>query len=76
MSDNTLHVIPVEDLIEHDTDGGDCPCGPETSAVERDDGSMGWLEIHHALDGREHNEEGHDKSKCPSCQAVAAGVNS
>lgn len=24
----TVHVYPNNDLIEHDTDGGDCPCGP------------------------------------------------
>jgi len=24
----TVHVYPNNDLIEHDTDGSDCPCGP------------------------------------------------
>jgi hypothetical protein len=70
---DTYHVTPVDDLIEHNTDGGDCPCGPDTEAVKREDGSMGWVVTHHALDGREHAEEGHDKAACPSC---AAGVNS
>lgn len=74
---DTYHVYPIDDLTEHDTsDNGDCPCGPETQAVERDDGSMSWVLTHHALDGREHDEEGHDKSECPSCRAAAAGVNS
>lgn len=40
MSD-TVHVSPVGDVIEHDTDGGDCPCGPTTEAVPREDGSFG-----------------------------------
>lgn len=77
MSDrDTSHTYSVDDLIEHDTDGGECPCGPETVPVERDDGSIAWQVIHHALDGREHDEEGHDKEACPSCSAAAEGINS
>lgn len=53
-----VHVFPVADLVEHDTDGDDCICGPEIEPVERDDGSIGWLIIHHSLDGRERYEEG------------------
>lgn len=63
----TYHVYPVNDLVEHDTDGGDCPCGPTTEPVVRDDGSMGFVTVHHSLDGREHHEDGHDKSECPVC---------
>ncbi len=48
----TLHVLPANDLIEHETTD-DCPCGVTTEPVEREDGSMGWLHIHHSLDGRE-----------------------
>lgn len=56
MSD-TYHVIPLDDLIEHDTSGEqDCICGPDTEPVERDDGSFGWLGSHHSLDGRELHE--------------------
>ena len=51
-----VHVCPDSDLVEHDTDGGDCVCGPTTEAVFRPDGSNGWLIIHHSLDGREHRE--------------------
>lgn len=50
------HVAPIGDLVEHITDGSDCPCGPRTEPVPRDDGSTGWLVIHHALDGREATE--------------------
>lgn len=49
----TVHVYPRSDLIEHDTDGDGCPCGPDAMPVERDDGSVGWLAVHHSLDGRE-----------------------
>ena len=34
----------------------DCPCGPTAESVKRDDGSVGWVLIHHSLDGREANE--------------------
>lgn len=54
-----VHVYPIGDLIDHDTDGGDCLCGPTTEPVPRDDGSMGWLVVHHSLDGRENHETGH-----------------
>lgn len=57
MSD-TYHVVPVDDLIEHDTSGEeDCICGTDTEPVEREDGSMGWLVSHYSLDGRELHEE-------------------
>jgi len=40
------------DLIEHElTD--DCPCGPTPEPVKCDDGSVGWVYVHHSLDGRE-----------------------
>ena len=68
----TRHTYPVADLIEHVVDGGDCWCGPTTEPVSRDDGSMGWLVIHHSLDGREHGEPDHDASACPSCSAASA----
>lgn len=53
----TLHVMPVDDLIEHDNSGTTvCPCGPTTEPVPREDGSFGWLVTHHSLDGREQHE--------------------
>ena len=53
---STVHCYPVGDLIDHATDGRDCPCGPTTEPVFRDDGSNGWLITHHSLDGRELKE--------------------
>lgn len=55
MSD-TIHTVPVNDLIEHDSDGGDCICGPTVVPIEREDGSIAWQMIHHSLDGRELDE--------------------
>ncbi|WP_433460711.1 hypothetical protein [Micromonospora sp. CA-248212] len=52
----TVHVEPVNDLIAHITDGEDCPCGPAVEPVPDGDGAMGWLVIHHSLDGREQRE--------------------
>jgi hypothetical protein len=51
-----VHVLPVDDLIEHDDDGTDCPCGPAVEPVFDDDGACGWLISHHSLDGREQKE--------------------
>lgn len=54
---DTLHVVPVDDLIEHDTSGQeDCACGPMSRPVKREDGSVGWVIVHSSLDGRELNE--------------------
>lgn len=52
---NVLHVHPLDDLVAHDTSTTepDCVCGPETRPVERDDGSIGWLLVHHSLNGSE-----------------------
>lgn len=51
-----LHVHPVGDVVEHDTSGDECICGPTTEPVFREDGSTGWLIVHHSLDGRERSE--------------------
>lgn len=54
----TYHVMPVNDLIQHDSASDDaCACGPTTQPVPREDGSMGWLVVHHSLDGREQRED-------------------
>jgi len=53
---STVHVLPIADLIEHEGEGDDCPCGPTAEPVSRDDGSVGWIIVHHSLDGRECHE--------------------
>jgi len=50
---STVHTYPPNDLVEHDTSGRECVCGPDTEAVAAPDGSFGWLVSHHSLDGRE-----------------------
>lgn len=52
---NTLHVTPQHDLVDHDTSTSepDCACGPEVRPTTQEDGSTGWLLVHHSLDGRE-----------------------
>jgi hypothetical protein len=48
-----LHVVPVDDLVEHDIgEDGDCVCGPDVEF--REDGEI--LYVHHSLDGRERFE--------------------
>ena len=51
----TMHVMPVGDALDHVT-ADDCLCGPGQQAVVRDDGSVGWVVVHHSLDGRERFE--------------------
>lgn len=53
--DNTLHVMPVDDLVEHQP-SDECVCHPSPDPVERKDGTYGWLYVHHSLDGREVEE--------------------
>ena len=49
-----LHVVPIGDLIEHDTSiDGSCVCVPTDTPVQREDGTIRWLAVHHSLDGRE-----------------------
>jgi hypothetical protein len=55
------HVIPQQDAIVHEQSTR-CICGP--TRVRRDGV---WMTIHHSLDGREHHEPDHDRTKCPLC---------
>ena len=50
---STVHVAPVDDHIAHDLNTDDCICGPTQEPVTRNDGTTGWIVIHHSLDGRE-----------------------
>lgn len=52
-----VHVVPINDLVGHEA-SDDCVCGPTVEAVFRDDGSNGWVVVHHSLDGRERHEVG------------------
>lgn len=53
--DQGVHVVPRADAVDHEhTD--DCVCIPTVEPVPRDDGTIGWLTVHHSLDGREAHE--------------------
>ena len=49
------HVLPVDDLVEHDS-SENCICGPDCEPVEKTDGSFAYFYRHHSLDGREAQE--------------------
>lgn len=54
MRHKNIHVIPVNDLVEHtsDEDSFDtCICGPDTEFINGN-----WIIVHHSLDGREFHE--------------------
>lgn len=50
-----LHILPVDDLMEHDL-CADCFCGPRISVEPDPDGQYGWIYVHAFLDGREQAE--------------------
>jgi hypothetical protein len=52
----TGDVLPVDDLIEH-AESDDCLCGPAFEPVEIQGGGIGWIRVHHSLDGRELKEQ-------------------
>ncbi|MEI5032379.1 hypothetical protein RB201_04060 [Streptomyces sp. S1A(2023)] len=54
----TAHVVPLDDLIDHDTDSEEpsCVCGPETVPIELGE-IVAWAYVHASLDGRELAEE-------------------
>lgn len=51
---NVVHVVPVDDLVEHKNTGFGCVCGPKVQYERHWDGCCedGWVVVHHALDGR------------------------
>ena len=49
-----IHVYPLDDLREHDTDGDECWCCPDYDTA--DDGDL--IVVHTALDRREEFETG------------------
>jgi hypothetical protein len=53
--DGEVHVRPDSDLVVHPM-SEDCACGPTTEPVQAVDGYVGWIHVHHSLDGREQHE--------------------
>lgn len=56
MNPDYIHVMPVNDLIEHEQVDDLCVCGPAVKPVQRDDGSYRWVIVHNSLDNREASE--------------------
>lgn len=54
--DRAIHVLPVGDLIEHDTSSTDCACGPNLTIGENGEIWATPIVTHHSLDGRELQE--------------------
>ena len=52
MADN-WHVVPSNDLIQHNTEGMDCECNPRIQ--KQPNGA--YVITHHSWDGREAHEE-------------------
>jgi hypothetical protein len=66
MVGETIDLIPTADVMEHQTGPG-CICGPHVVLFERRNGSIGHYYMHHSLDGREHDEDDHDRESYPLC---------
>lgn len=49
-----MHVVPLGDIVAHDTDGElPCVCGPSSEWIVGQYGAHGKVVVHHSLDGRE-----------------------
>ena len=48
-----IDVIPLGDVVDHDTVTDDCVCIPRMELIKRANGADGWLVVHSSLDGRE-----------------------
>ena len=53
-STDEFHVVPVNDLVEHEPHN--CVCGPKIELRIREDKTTATIHIHHSLDGREYTE--------------------
>lgn len=49
---NKYHILPINDLEEHEKDGVVCKCRPEI----RIEDEYNWLIVHNSFDGREWKE--------------------
>jgi hypothetical protein len=51
VSDEDVHVVPLNDLLEHSTDSAECMCDPKVLV----DGAV-LIYVHNSYDGREDRE--------------------
>lgn len=52
----TVHVYPVDDIVDHELAGTECVCGPVCEYVDPETDETyanGPVVVHHSLDGRE-----------------------
>lgn len=58
MPNGEIHVIPLNDLVDHTENYTHCVCGPTEEPVLRPetDTVAGFSHVHHSLDGRERFE--------------------
>lgn len=47
-----IHIYPIDDWIEHDTESTDCLCEPEVVYADEEGPLDDILVIHNAVDGR------------------------
>lgn len=45
---DTLHIRPAPGADDH-LANDDCWCGPTCEPVQREDGTIGWLYVHHRV---------------------------
>ena len=57
MSEIDLHVVPLNDILAHETNGQECQCDP---AVKVEGAHL--IFVHHAFDGREEREPDYARS--------------
>lgn len=57
---NGMHVVPIDDLIEHTYADTDCICGPEIEIVEI---GAPLVIVHSSLDGRELGEPDYEEGQ-------------
>lgn len=53
-----VHVLPLNDLVEHEMNWNLCICSPSVEVMEESDGNS--VVTHHSLDGREFTTNDHD----------------
>jgi len=52
VSREDVHVVPIGDLLEHNTESAECFCDPRVEVV-----GAALVIIHNSLDGREEEED-------------------
>lgn len=62
MPNGEVHVIPLDDLVDHVVEYTDCVCGPTSDPVLVEGSLTGFSYVHHSLDNREKSEGWYERS--------------